>query len=75
MTTISQLITDFVAKSIEIGTLDALDRIYTENKLLHIFGLNELQSVEARDPLPASRLTILDQLIQHAVEAEIIADR
>lgn len=75
MATISQLITDFVAKSIEIGTLDALDRIYTENKLLHIFGLNELQSVEASDPLPASRLTILDQLVQHAVEAEIIADR
>lgn len=69
----NSLITAFIQKSIALGDLDPIDAVYTANKFL---ALLELESYEAEesDLMEASRLEILDALLDYAVEKEVIED-
>ena len=71
--TINQLVTGFIEKSIEIGDLEPIDSIYIRNRLLNLIGLESYQE-EAIENIAESRLDILDELVEFAVETKKIDD-
>lgn len=75
MMTISQTIVDFVHKSVQIGDLDSVDIINTQNQLLNLLALNELTEMEpSKEVEYFNRLDLLDQLLDYAVKADLIDD-
>lgn len=72
MVNVSQAIVDFIEKSIEIGDLDKVDKFYAQNKLLSLLDLKEIQRMEPSYPLPEQRLSILDDLLEYAIEERLI---
>ncbi|GEK90556.1 UDP-glucose--hexose-1-phosphate uridylyltransferase [Alkalibacterium kapii] len=68
---IDQIMTDFLDYYIKTGEVDALDRIYLTNRLLDLFEKKEILQL-----LPSKnnhhKLEMLDALVEHAVETEII---
>lgn len=71
---ISQLITAFVDKSIEAGDMHKLDRVYTRNQLLSLLHLNDFEDVSPVLYDGWTRLDILDELVQYAVDEQVIDD-
>lgn len=70
---INALIAAFVDKSIELGDLEPVDKIYTRNRLLDLLHLKNFEKVDERlDSL--SRLDVLDELLDYAVKAGVIED-
>lgn len=70
---INQLVTAFIGKSIELGDLHPLDAIYTRNQLLELLKVDSYKE-DTVEETKASRLDILDALVEYAVEEEVIAD-
>lgn len=72
---ISQIATDFVQKCVNLGELDSVDKIYTQNKLIHILNLKEFDSPNPSEDIDTiDRLDLLDQLLDYAVSKGIIDD-
>lgn len=71
---IDQLITGFIQQSIEIGDLNPVDNVYTTNKLLDLLKKADFIKADDLTGLPESRLDILDELVEYAVDAEVIDD-
>lgn len=72
---ISQIVTDFVQKSVNLGELDSVDKIYTQNKLIHILKLKEFDFLNpSKDIDSINRLDLLDQLLDYAVSKDLIDD-
>lgn len=74
MKEIDQTIVDFVAKNMETGALEAVDQVYVTNRLLDILHKQELEDVSPTIPLSETRLSLLDKLIDFAVQTELIED-
>lgn len=74
MKQISQLITDFIQKSIEMGDLAPVDSYYIQNKLLTLLQLKEVKRLEPTENLEESRLDLLDQYTAYAVKQGLIED-
>lgn len=74
MTEIDQTIVDFVDKSIEMGDISPIDRVYMINRLLEMVHKQELTTDSPSNPLPENRLDLLDQLIAFAISQGIIED-
>ena len=73
--TISQTIIDFTHKCLQQGDLLELDLTYVQNQLLRIFHLKELDQVDPSANLAQlDRLDLLDQLLDHAVDLDLIED-
>ena len=71
---IDQLITGFIQKSLEIGDLNPLDEVYMTNRLLELLEKAEFKKENSLDDIPQTRLEILDELVEYAVEVEVIDD-
>lgn len=74
MSKIDQVMIDFVAKSVEMNDVEAIDAVYITNRLLNLLEKQELLPLEVSNPLPKERLELLDQLIEYAVDKEVIED-
>lgn len=70
---IDALITSFIEQSIQSGEIDPIDKIYTTNRLLNILGKEDFTMPEVSER-STSRLDILDQLVEYAVETGLIED-
>ena len=70
---ISQVITDFTTLAIQSGGWMEMDRLYVQNRLLHLIGEEELTQTSIR-PVEVDSLTLLDQLLQQAIENGVIED-
>lgn len=70
---IDALITSFIEQSIQSGEIDPIDKIYTTNRLLNILGKDDFTMPEVSER-STSRLDILDQLVEYAVETGLIED-
>lgn len=68
---IDVLITSFIEQSIESGEIDPVDKIYTTNRLLDLLGKEDFTMPEVSET-SASRLDVLDQMVEHAVETGLI---
>lgn len=72
---ISQLIIDFLHKSVLMGDIDPLDVTYFQNKLLKLMGANTLKvTPPSRDLESRDRLDLLDQLLDYGVDQALIDD-
>lgn len=69
----NQLITAFIEKSLQMGDLEALDTVYTINKLLNLLKKESYQ-IEKANFTDYSRLDILDELVEIAVKEQVIED-
>lgn len=72
MAKIDQIIQEFVKKSIEMGDVDPLDQVYVTNRLLELLRKNDWVQSENTTLSSSDRLTLLDEIIDYAVEEEII---
>ncbi|MGB6179482.1 UDP-glucose--hexose-1-phosphate uridylyltransferase [Carnobacterium sp.] len=71
---VNQLIADFIEIGCQKKDIDPLDKILKTNQLLTLLGRIDFDpTVEISKPLP-SRLELLDQLIDYAVESGWISD-
>lgn len=70
---IDKLVTGFIEQSIKIGDLNPLDEVYITNRLLDLLDIEEFEK-ESDDSVTASRLDILDALVEYAVETNVIED-
>ena len=64
---ISQVITDFTTIAIQAGGWMEMDRIYVQNRLLHLIGEDALENTQVR-PVTQSSLELLDQLLERALK-------
>lgn len=71
---IDQLITAFIEKSIQIGDLDPLDEVYVTNRLLDLLEKEDFQKSEVVESNTQSRLDLLDELVEYAIEEKVIED-
>lgn len=71
---IDDIITDFIQKSLLIGDLDPMDKIYTTNRLLDLMHKKDYTTTNYTFENKTSRLEILDQLVDYAVNVGIIED-
>lgn len=71
---IDKLITCFIQKSLEVGDLNPIDKVYITNKLLDLLHKDNYEEVECTSIADMSRLEILDALIEYAVKAGVIED-
>lgn len=74
MSAIDQKVRDFVAKSIEIGDVSPIDKIYITNRLIDLLGKQELLDEAASNPLSEDRLQLLDDLVEYAVQEKVVED-
>lgn len=70
---IDELITNFIQKSLAIGDLEFVDEIYVTNQLLAILKKDNYQKTQ-NEELEKDRLEILDDLVEYAVETDVIED-
>lgn len=70
---IDVLITSFIEQSIQSGEIDPIDKIYTTNRLLDLLGKESFTMPEVLET-STSRLDVLDQLVEYAVETGLIED-
>lgn len=71
---IDRTIKDFVEVGIQNELVDPLDRLYVENRLLHLIGKEALQQpLQASEKLE-NQLDLLDQLIDYAVSEGTIEE-
>ncbi|OTN77029.1 galactose-1-phosphate uridylyltransferase [Enterococcus sp. 8G7_MSG3316] len=70
--TISQTICDFVTLSIKAGGWMALDRIYLQNRVLALIGEDVMEETVEQEV--ASSLTLMDTLVEKAIENQVIGD-
>lgn len=68
-----KLITGFIEQSIEMGDLHPLDEVYITNRLLDLLEVEAFQK-ESGSSKTATRLEMLDALVEYAVETEVIDD-
>ena len=68
---ISQVITDFTTIAIQAGGWMEMDRIYVQNRLLHLIGEDALENTQVR-PVTQSSLELLDQLLERALTNQVI---
>jgi UDPglucose--hexose-1-phosphate uridylyltransferase len=74
MAKIDQVIKDFVAIGVQREDIAPLDQIYVTNRLLELLDKTELENVSLSNPLPEDRLTLLDEMVNYAVQEGIIED-
>lgn len=70
---ISQVVTDFTTLAIQAGGWMEMDRLYVQNRLLHLIGEDSLEETTIR-PVTEDSLSLLDQLIHQALQNEVIED-
>ena len=70
---IDVLITSFIEQSIQSGEINRIDKIYTTNRLLDLLGKESFTMPEVSET-STSRLDVLDQLVEYAVETGLIED-
>lgn len=71
---IDQLISGFLARSLELGDLDPIDEVYIANRLIDLLQLDGYEKTDNLSNVPSSRLEILDRLVDYAVQTEVIED-
>lgn len=71
---IDQLISGFLARSVALGDLDPIDEVYVANRLLDLLEVEGFEKITDLGTVPPSRLDILDELVQFAVQTEVIED-
>lgn len=72
---ISQIVIDFIHKSIQLGDLEPLDTIYIQNKLIHILQIQSFKDTKPSEDLEGvDRLDLLDSMLDYAVETNLIDD-
>lgn len=72
---LSQLITDFVHKSVDLGDVDPLDTTYLQNQLLHLLDEEEFKPTQPSSNLDETdRLDLLDHLLDYSVSKGLIDD-
>lgn len=69
---IDQIIIDFIAWHVEKGKIDPLDKLYSMNRLLELMGKKELKVSDDNVPVSTSHLSLLDHLVEYAVNTKII---
>lgn len=74
MMDIDQVIVDFISKSIEMGDIHPIDKVYTTNRLLALLEKQDLLGRKASESLARDRLTLLDHLVEYAISSELIDD-
>ena len=65
------MITDFTTIAIQAGGWMEMDRIYVQNRLLHLIGEVALENTQVR-PVTQSSLELLDQLLEQALTNQVI---
>lgn len=70
---IDQLIVDFVNWGVTKAGVDELDRVYFTNRLVALLGKDDISKVTVSDEV-TNPLTLLDKMIDYAVETEVISD-
>lgn len=68
---ISQVIADYVSYAIEAGGWMEMDRLYLQNQLASLIGVQQLESVTAHNPSPEIK-GLVDAMISEAKENKII---
>ena len=70
---IDEILTGFIEQRIEMGDLHPLDEVYITNRLLDLLEVEAFQK-ESGSSKTATRLEMLDALVEYAVETEVIDD-
>lgn len=71
---VENLITSFIEQSIQMGDIEPIDRIYLTNRLVDLLGKQDFTLAQEPSTVDGTRLAILDELVEYAVETGQIED-